>query len=389
MASPASDPRQGSAHLTLSAPTGYRPRAPRPVRSPVIKPLPPRRFVVHTEPGDLEQTAEMRWDAVRADEYLTPPDGFFVRSHGRTPLIDPRRWRLRIEGPGVRQPVEITLDDLLEMPSVSMVKALECAGNGREVLEDVHGRRAGGARWGLGAIGVAEWTGVPLRLLLEQAGVRPSAVQAVPEGLDGMRVRRPLPLHKAADDAIVAYAMNDQPLPPDHGFPARLLVPGWAAVASIKWLGRIVVTEEPVRTYWNTARYVLTGPPYAPANGAPGVVIEDQVVKSAFELARPARLPAGPVRLTGRSWSSDAAIARVEVRVNDEPWRDAELHEPNHPGAWVRWSFEWKAMPGQHELRARATDNRGRVQPDQVPWNDGGYLNGAVVTHPVRVSTGG
>lgn len=335
-----------------------------------------------------EHNVEMRWDQVDPDAYFTPNDRFFVRSHSVAPAIDASVWRLRIDGDGVERSVEVTHEELLAAPARTRVCALECAGNGRAMFERTHRRTPPGAQWELGAIGVAEWTGVRLADLLERAGVRIDAVEAVPEGLDELRVRRPLPVERALrDDVLVAYRMNGEPLPADHGFPARLIVPGWAAVASIKWLGRIEVTTRPVFTWWNTEHYVLRGDAYASDGPGDGEVIHEQVMKSAFELPWPARLPAGPHVLTGRSWSPTEAIARVEISDDDgATWSSATLREPNPPGAWVRWSFEWDASPGRHELRARATDSTGRVQPDTVPWNERGYLHGGVVGHPVEVS---
>jgi sulfane dehydrogenase subunit SoxC len=158
-------------------------------------------------------------------------------------------------------------------------------------------------------------------------------------------------------------------------------------VASIKWLGRIEVTARPAYTWWNTEHYVLRGDTYQPDGPGGGRVIREQVMKSAFELPWPAALAAGPHVLHGRSWSPRGAIAGVEVSADGGgTWTAASLREPNLPGAWVRWSFEWDASPGRHELRARATDAVGRTQPDVVPWNERGYLHGGVVGHPVDVA---
>ncbi len=338
-----------------------------------------------------EHNVEMPWGDVDSDAYLTPNDRFFVRSHSSTPAIDPGTWRLRIDGDAASRGIEIAYDELIAMPSITYVRALECAGNGRVLFEATQGRTPPGAMWRLGAIGVAEWTGVPLAAILERAGVDRSAREVVPEGLDELHVRRPLPLERAiAADAIVAFEMNGEPLPADHGFPARLIVPGWAAVASIKWLGRLEVTARPSFTWWNTEHYVLRGPDYEPEGPGDGQVIREQVMKSAFALPWPARLSAGRQRVHGRSWAPDAAIAMVEVSVDGgRTWFDADLREPNVPGAWVRWSFDWLAEPGSFELRARATDARGRSQPDEVPWNERGYLYGGVVGHPVEVVASG
>ena len=281
-----------------------------------------------------EHNVEMRWEDVDPEAYLTPNDRFFVRSHGATPEIDVSAWRLRVDGDAATRPVAFSLDELKALPHVTSTCALECAGNGRAFFARAHGRTPPGALWRLGAIGVAEWTGVPLRTLLDIAGVGPTAVEVVAEGLDELRVRRPLPLERAmAEDVLVALTMNGEPLPPDHGFPARLVVPGWAAVASVKWLGRLELTSEPALSWWNTEHYVLRGPAYPPEGPGQGEVIREQVMKSALELPTPARLPAGRVLLTGRSWSPDARIARVQVSTDGRTWSDARLREPNLPGA--------------------------------------------------------
>jgi DMSO/TMAO reductase YedYZ molybdopterin-dependent catalytic subunit len=233
---------------------------------------------------------------------------------------------------------------------------------------------------------------VPLADVLDRAGLsRKRAVDVMPAGLDRTvslggvdvgHVRRPLSLEKALDDALLAYEMNGRPLLPDHGFPVRLVVPGWVGVASIKWVGQIEVADRPLSSPWSTVQYRLTGPTY-PADEPP---LTTQVVKSAFELAAGATVPAGIRQiLTGRSWSGLGAIRRVEVSADGgATWRRARLHKPNLPAAWVRWEIPWTPpAPGAYELRARATDAAGRTQPDSVPFNDGGYVFSAVVRHPV------
>jgi DMSO/TMAO reductase YedYZ molybdopterin-dependent catalytic subunit len=212
--------------------------------------------------------------------------------------------------------------------------------------------------------------------------VRTQAVDVLAEGLDAPyvtggvdygRVRRPIPLAKALDDALLAFEMNGETLPADHGFPVRLLVPGWIGIASIKWLGRLEVADTRIETAWNTKWY-------------PGLSL--QPVKSAFELPWDATLPAGErARLTGRSCSGHAPIERVEVSTDGGArWREAQLHGPNRPNGWVRWSLPWTPAPGRHELRARASDRSGLTQPDTVPFNGGGYQFWAVVRHPVTAA---
>lgn len=347
----------------------------------VVKPTPPDLFI------DFGSNKEMRWEAMYGRGYLVPNELFFIRNHTRTPRIDVSGWRLRVEGSGVHRALELTYDDILSMPSVSVIRYVECAGNGRSFFERAYGRKAQGTQWKLGAIGVAEWTGVPLREVLDRAGLKPTARDVMPEGLDDLKVRRPMSVAKALEeDTLLVYAMNGQPLPPDHGFPVRVLVPGWIGVANVKWVGRIEVSEEPLYTPWNTDSYVLIGPDYQPNPPAKGPILSYQNVKSALELAWPAQLSAGYHVVKGRSWSPFGRIARVEYSLDGgRTWQPARLHEPNIARAWVRWDFPWNATPGSYTIRVRATDERGNAQPDSVPWNDQGYLYNAVVDHPVTV----
>ncbi len=216
--------------------------------------------------------------------------------------------------------MSFSLEDLLRLPARTIPAFIECAGNGRSLFGSQQGTPAAGSAWKLGAIGVARWRGVPLREVLERAGLTAGAVDVMPEGLDATvvaggvdqgHVRRPLPIAKALDDVLLAYEMNGAPLPPDHGFPVRLVVPGWIGIASIKWLGRIEVADRPLYSYWNTTQYRMTGPGY-PADSPP---LGAQPVKSAFELPWPAALPAGRHELHGRSWSGGRPIRTVQVRV--------------------------------------------------------------------------
>jgi len=347
----------------------------------IVKPTPPEFF------NDFGSNKEMRWENMYARGYLVPNELFFVRDHSRTPRLDASTWRLRVEGSGVSRPREFTYDEIVGMPSISVTKFIECAGNGRSFYEAAYGRRAEGGQWHLGAIGVAEWTGVPLREVLDRAGLKPSARDVMPEGLDELRVRRPMPIAKAlAQDTLLVYAMNGQTLPPDHGFPVRVLMPGWIGVANTKWVGRIEVSEQPLYSAWNTNTYVLIGPDYKPEPPALGPALTFQAVKSAFELPWDGEIVAGRRLLKGRSWSGYGKIAKVEVSLDrGVTWQPARMREPNLAQAWVRWDVDWDARPGSYSLRARATDDKGHTQPAGVPFNQQGYLYWAVVGHPVTV----
>jgi DMSO/TMAO reductase YedYZ molybdopterin-dependent catalytic subunit len=355
--------------------------------APIVKPLPPELFTVHGT------NAEMRWPALREQGHLVPVDRFFVRNHTRTPVLDAADWRLEVAGPGLRGgPVSFSYAELRRLPAVTATVAVECAGNGRSYFTSQQGQTVSGTAWRLGAVGVARWRGVRLSTVLRRAGLSHRAVDVLPIGLDpnfvtgGVDlgpVRRPLPIRKALDDVLLAYEMNGEPLPSDHGHPVRLVVPGWIGIASIKWLGRIEVSDQPLFTPWNTQFYRLFGPAY-PADGQP---FDEQVVKSAFELDQAAALPAGsPVRLTGRSWSAHGPIRRVEVSTDGGVnWRRARLVGPG--AGWQRWELHWRpATPGPVDLLARATDVHGNSQPGTTEFNTLGYLFDAVVRHPVTVT---
>lgn len=352
-----------------------------PAPSLVVKPVPSDLFV------NFGSNHEMRWENMTARGYLVPNELFFIRNHSRTPRIDPATWRLKVEGSGVTRPLELTYNDILSLPDVSVRRYVECAGNGRSFFEAAYNMRAQGTQWRLGAVGVAEWTGVPLREILDRAGLKPTAVDVMPEGLDELRVRRPMSVAKALEaDTLLVYAMNGHPLPPDHGFPVRVLTPGWIGVANIKWVGRIEVSEAPLYSTWNTESYVLIGQTYKAEGRAKGPVLTLQNVKSALELPWPTELRAGRHTIRGRSWGP-YAISKVEYSLDrGVTWQTARMRDASMPRAWVRWQFEWDARPGEYSLRVRATDDQGNTQPAGVPFNEQGYLNNAIVGHPVTVS---
>lgn len=347
----------------------------------VVKPTPPEFFY------DLGANKEMRWEAMYTRGYVVPNELFFVRNHSRTARLDAASWRLSVEGSGVTNPRQFTYDEIVGLPSVTVTRFVECAGNGRSFFETTYGNRAQGGQWKLGAIGVAEWTGVPLREVLDRAGLRRAAKDVMPQGLDELSVRRPMPIAKALqDDTLLVYAMNGQTLPPDHGFPVRVLVPGWVGVANVKWVGRIEVSDQPLWSAWNTESYVLIGPGYASSPPAKGPVLSFQTVKSAFELPWDGQLPAGSRLLRGRSWSGHGKIRKVDVSLDRGiSWQPARLREPNIEQAWVRWDLDWNPQPGSYSLRARATDDQGNEQPAATPWNDQGYLYGGIIGHPITV----
>ncbi|KRC56788.1 MULTISPECIES: molybdopterin-dependent oxidoreductase [unclassified Nocardioides] len=352
----------------------------------IQKPLPPEWFVGYGT------NAETRWDSVDPHRYATPQERLFVRNHTRTPQIDASSYRLRVFGDGLTDPAGVTLglaDLKRRFRTVAWTSVHECTGNGRSFFDTQQGTKASGTPWTLGAVGTVTWEGVRLRDVLRFAGLRPDAVSVQGAGLDDEyvdkgenlgRVRRPFPIAKALDDALLAWGIDGEPLLPDHGFPLRLVLPGWVGIASIKWLGELEVSTSELTSPWNTRWYNIGGP------------LGVNPVRSAWELPRDAQLPAGRTAvLTGRSWSGAAPIARVDVSTDGgTTWERARLRPA--PGrrteghGWARWTHTWHApRAGRHELLARATDLHGRTQPDVATFNPNGYFFDAVVRHPVTV----
>ena len=331
----------------------------------------------------------MPLEALRYD--LTPVGLHYLLIHFDIPQVDAETWRLEIGGE-VRNPLSLSLDDVKQRPSASLACTLECAGNGRARLTP----RPLSQPWLEEAVGNAEWTGTPLAPLLEEAGVADAAVEVLFTGLDrGIQgevehaYERSLPLDEALrPDVLLAYEVNGQPLPPQHGYPVRLLVPDWYGMCSVKWLRRITAVGEPFDGFQLDA-YQLRQ-----EQGGPGARVTKKAVRalmvppgfSSFP-GRQRFLDAGPHRLTGRAWSGSGHVVRVEVSVDGGgSWSDAELGPaPSSFTTWRGWSFGWDASPGEHELVVRATDETGGVQPLDPPWNYGGFMNNMVQRVPVLV----
>ena len=357
----------------------------------IVKPTPADLFI------ERSTNAEMRWSAMKGQGYLTPTDRFFVRNHTSTPVLDARDWRLTLWGDGLhgRDPVHFTYGQLRDLPAVTRTALVECAGNARSLYTTQQGQAVSGTAWTLGAVGAARWRGVRLAEVLRRAGLARDAVDLLPRGLDDPyvsggtdygRVRRPLPVAKALDDVILAYEMNGEPLPYDHGHPVRLIVPNWVGIASIKWLGDIEVSTRPLTSPWSTDWYRLLGEAHPPGGSAP---ITRQTLKSGLQLPFGATLESGRVhRLTGRAWSAHAPVRAVGGDVDGgASWRPARLHDGPRRGAWVRWSLPWRPeRPGPATLLTRTTDAAGNTQPDRAVHNTQGYLFDAVVRHPVIVT---
>jgi DMSO/TMAO reductase YedYZ molybdopterin-dependent catalytic subunit len=334
--------------------------------------MPEQRKIVTAVPENSETPLEN----VRG--WVTPNRLFFVRNHFKVPEIDLSSWRLRVEG-CVERPAEWTWEELSALPERSVFATMECAGNGRSFLQP----NVAGVPWGAGAIGHAEWTGVPLRALLEKAGIKRDAREVLFEGQDQgtepdhpqtMAFARSLPLAKALDaDTLLVTRMNGEELEPSHGFPVRLLVPGWYGVASVKWLGRIEVIDHVFQGYFQTRKYTIQRPG---RSGLETVVVGPMAVKS--EIVRPRAdevLGIGINRLFGVAWGGPEAIATVEISTDDgQSWNQADLIGPQEPHSWTLWEYLWEVVEaGEYTLLARAASTSGQVQPLGHDALNGGY----------------
>jgi sulfane dehydrogenase subunit SoxC len=325
-------------------------------------------------------------------EPITPLGLHYLLTHYDVPRVDPAQWRLSIEGL-VREPHALSLDDLRARESTTVAVTMECAGNGRALLSP----RPVSQPWLVEAIGTAEWTGVPLGPLLEEAGVADDAIEilfsALDRGFEGgveQHYERSLPLAEALrDEVLLAYAVNGEPLPPQHGFPLRLVVPGWYGMTNVKWLARISVLAEPFEGYQQRWAYR-----FRESEDEPGTPLTRMMPRALMAppgipdfMSRERFLAPGPCRLEGRAWSGWGSIERVEVSVDDgRTWADAELGEAPSPFAWRSWSYAWDAFgPGRRMLACRAADSAGNEQPDEPGWNLGGYANNAAHRMPVTV----
>ncbi len=329
----------------------------------------------------------MPLEALRYD--VTPTGLHYLLIHFDIPATDAATWRLRLDGL-VERPLELSLADLRARERRTVPVTLECAGNGRARMRP----RPLSNPWLFEAIGTAEWGGTPLAPLIEEAGVLPEAVELVFTGADrGVQggvvhdYQRSLQLSEARrPEILLVDEMNGEPLQPQHGFPLRLLVPGWYGMTSVKWLHRIEAVATPFDGYQQAAAYH-----FRDSADDPGVPVSRIRVRALMAppgipdyFTRKRLVDAGPVRISGRAWSGSAPVTKVEVGV-DGNWTEARLAEPVGEWAWRGWSFDWDARPGERTLACRATDATGDVQPLESPWNYQGMGNNGVQAIQVTV----
>jgi DMSO/TMAO reductase YedYZ molybdopterin-dependent catalytic subunit len=344
------------------------------------------------EPVNLE----MPFDIL--DSHITPTELFYIRSHFPAPSIDVAEYRLRIDG-AVRSPLALSYQELREMPSETRTATLECAGNGRVFLVP----QVRGAQWELGAVGNAEWTGVPLRALLERAGLEDDACEVVLEGADRgtpteepvppnpISYSRSVPREKAVQpEVLIAYQMNGRDLSRDHGYPVRAIVPGHYGMASVKWLTRIQAVREPFQGYWQTSDYGY----WDDFDGKPvRRPLAEMKLKS--EIARPRvyeTLPPGRIyTVFGAAWAGETEVTEITVSSDGgHTWAKAQFLDPPQRHAWRRWKFDWLTPkePGHYTLLARAKDANGTVQSNEHDLNYGTYVISHVLPIEVIIEGG-
>ena len=332
----------------------------------------------------------------RIDSFLTPNELFYIRSHASAPKLDITSYRLQIDG-AVRNPLSLTYQQLRDMAAESRTAILECAGNSRVFLVP----SVQGAQWELGAVGNAEWTGVPLSVLLERAGLEDDACEIVLEGPDRAIPKegvlppgricyaRSLTRAKALQpDVLIAYQMNGRDLSPDHGYPVRAIVPGHYAMASVKWLTRIYAVREPFQGYWQTSDYgywdYVDGEPVRRPLGE--INVKSEIFRpTIYETVAPNQL----YTVYGAAWAGETEVTEVSVSTDGgRTWADAKLVDPPQRYAWRRWKFDWitPKAPGQYTLLSRAKAANGEIQPEEHDENYASYVINHLLPIEVFVS---
>jgi sulfite oxidase len=329
--------------------------------------------------------------------FTTPTELFFVRNHGSLPEIDTAQYRLSITGM-VQQQLRLSLDEIRENFSKSTVAAtLQCAGNRRQNLMEV-APVPGEVPWSAGAIGNAEWSGAPLREVLQAAGVEPEAQHAAFTGLDEIEMEDQrfgfggsISIEKAVSpEVVLAYEMNGEPLIPEHGAPLRVVAPGYIGARSVKWLDSITLQAEPSSNYYQTHAYKIFPPQVdeETADWEKGLMLGELAVNAVIcEPTHEERVPAGSVAVRGYAITGgDRSVQRVDVSIDGgESWVTADLLEGSEPWAWRFWEASVDLEPGQYEIVARVWDSAANTQPELAEqiWNFKGYMDNS--WHRVKV----
>jgi len=312
--------------------------------------------------------------------FIVDNDAFYIRSHGPSAkLDDPSTYSLTVGG-HVDTPLQLSLDDLRGMPMRTYTSFLECSGNGRGFFNPV----ANGGQWRNDSIGNAEWTGVPLHVVLDKAGVKDGAIDVVSQGGDFPEMQRGLPIDIAMGvDTMLVLQMNGEELPAPHGGPVRLFVPGWGGIASTKWIIGLTVLDYAFQGDFNVGNYIVIDSMDTTLRPVREMPVSSAIWTPAYD----AQVSAGPVTITGYAWSGLGAIAKVEVSTdNGKTWNEGTITDSKGEHSWARFEYQWDATPGPTGLVTRATDDRGTTQPGQVPWNKLGYQYNAMQRVMIDVS---
>jgi DMSO/TMAO reductase YedYZ molybdopterin-dependent catalytic subunit len=337
------------------------------------------------DPNNLE----MPFDQL--DDFITPSEHFYIRSHFPASELDIDSYRLRIRG-AVHRELSLSYAEIRSMPSRSCIATLECAGNGRVFLVPP----APGAQWELGAVGNAEWTGVPLSALLDRAGLADEVCELVLEGADrgvpkeepkppgAISYARSIPRQRALElDVLLAYAMNGQDLTVDHGYPVRAVVPGHYGMASVKWLTSVAATTQPFHGYWQTSDYGY----WDDSSGTP-VRRPLAEMKLKAQIARPrvyeSLEPGRPYTIFGAAWAGSTDVTEIWVSLDGgSSWVQGHFLDPINRNAWRRWKYDWitPTQPGRYTLLARAKGADQNFQPDSHDPRFGSY----VIDHPLPI----
>jgi len=320
--------------------------------------------------------------------WITPNSVFFKRNQGEIMKqpIDLSQWEILIEGE-VEKTARFSFDQIIRMPKAIVANTLECSGNGRSLLEE----KAAGNPWTIGGVGNAVWGGVWLRGLLEKAGLTEKAKYVAFEGLDkplgsaGIKFIRCIPIDKAMSSTLLAYEMNGEPLPLEHGYPLRSLALGWTGANCVKWLYKVTVLDHPFEGFYMDNVYRVFQKDEDPKSGE---VVKRIKLKSIITQPLSGEtLEAGPITILGAAYAGEVDIEHVEVSVdNGKSWEVAELIGPHEPFAWRQWQFVWEVKKnGEYTIMARAIDSNGGQQPMNARWNVLGYGNNGIREHSVTV----
>lgn len=357
---------------------------------------PENRFPIVGDGSGLESSDNLYQEEVRlalrnrgmpleAQRYdITPTGLHYLLIHYDIPAVAAGEWRLEVAG-AVSTPLQLTYEEIRQRPSQTLAVTMECAGNGRALLSPRHVSQP----WFLEAIGTAEWTGVPLRGILEEARLLDEAVEivftALDQGVEGDQVQyyqRSLSVAEATmPEVLLAYEMNGEPLQPQHGYPLRLVVPGWYGMTSVKWLRRIEAVTEPFHGFQMEGAYRYAQSADEEGEAVTLIRVRALMIPPGIPhfLTRARLVQAGPVTLSGRAWAGRSEVVRVEVSQDGgSTWSEAQLSKAVSPRAWREWTYPWNARPGKVTLCVRATDSQGNVQPIEPYWTQGGYGNNMV-----------